>query len=135
MDQSSIKSYLLGRLPEAERGRIDVQLLTDPNFYERLLAEEDDLIDEYVRNELTAEERKQFEQVFLALEERRDRLIFARSLHDRLAAEPVKQETKQAANQATASPVSAPWWRGFFERPLALKYVAAPVSCLRSRSF
>src|SRR6185503_4369980 len=52
----------------------------DETFYERLLAAEGDLMDAYVRGELPAPERVQFEKSFFSSARRRERVEFARGL-------------------------------------------------------
>lgn len=55
-------------------------MLTDSDYYEELLACEDDLIDEYLSGALPAGERADFESHFLSTPERVRKLRFARAL-------------------------------------------------------
>ena len=57
-----LKQYLLGKMSDEERERIERRYLADKEFLDQLLAIEDDLVDEYVRGELSASEREQFER-------------------------------------------------------------------------
>lgn len=75
-----IVKYLLGQLSDAKMVKIEEKYVTDKNFFEQLLAIEDDLIDDYVRGRLTRRQRRQFETYFLSTPERRDKLEFAFSL-------------------------------------------------------
>src|SRR5215216_3814169 len=91
-DEKEIISYLLGELKEDEQRRVEERLLTNDEYFDLLLVAEDDLIDNYVRDGLTARERERFEAHFLATPERRDRLRFANVLKDYVTAEPVRQK-------------------------------------------
>src|SRR5205085_1500980 len=81
-DRREIRLYLLGRLAaESLSERVEERMLTDSDYYEELLACEDDLIDEYLSGALPAEERADFESHFLSTPERVRKLRFARALH------------------------------------------------------
>ena len=56
--QNEVRRYLLGELEEAEQERIELRLLTDPSFGEEFDTIVDELTDQYVRDELTDDERK-----------------------------------------------------------------------------
>lgn len=82
-DQTRLRSYLLGDLTEEEEGRVELRLLSDAGFAEVFDAVEDELIEQYVDDELTAEERGRFEGYFLLAPERRTKLGVARALRSR----------------------------------------------------
>lgn len=72
--------YLLGELSEADRAELEDLYLADQEFFDRLLAAEDDLIDDYVQGRLSKKESSLFEQNFLTSPERIDRVRSARAL-------------------------------------------------------
>jgi CHAT domain-containing protein len=72
--------FLLGDLPPDEQERIEIQLLEDAEFQIVIQAAEFDLIDDYIRGDLTAEQARSFEQVFLNSPARRRKLANARLL-------------------------------------------------------
>jgi hypothetical protein len=76
----SLVKYLLGDLPEAEQVCVEDRALADGNYRTALEAAEADLIDAYVRDELSAAERRAFEQRFLGSPQRRQKVAFARDL-------------------------------------------------------
>jgi anti-sigma factor RsiW len=79
--------YLLGELAEPERDRLEGAYLSDDALHEQLLAIEIELIDAYVRGDLSADERRHFETRFLTTLEGREWLDLARSMkafHSRL---------------------------------------------------
>jgi anti-sigma-K factor RskA len=80
VDEKQITSYLLGDLSEEEESRIEERFLRDVEYRESIQAVEDDLIDEYVRGELTPSGREQFEKRFMSLPHRRQRVEFAKAL-------------------------------------------------------
>ena len=75
-----ITQYLLGELPEAQQIEIEDRAFSDQQFLASITAVENDLIDEYVREELPETARRRFETRFLASEGRRKRIEFARAL-------------------------------------------------------
>lgn len=78
-DQQVI-GYLIGTLPEQEAGRLDRLSVEDDEFAVRLTAVENDLVDAYVRGELSEETRVRFRSHYLSSPMRRERLRFAQSL-------------------------------------------------------
>lgn len=72
--------YLLGQLPEAERDAREQEWFTDKVQYVQLCEAETALIDAYVRGDLRGEERTLFEQHFLPIPARRERVNTARAL-------------------------------------------------------
>lgn len=87
LNEHVIRDYLLGTISEGEREQIEERMLTDDLFFENLAAledvVEDDLIDQYLNDDLTSQERKGFEQIFLSTGERREKLELARDLSRR----------------------------------------------------
>ena len=75
-----IVGYLLGDLPEEKQSEVEDRAFQDKQYLQEILAAESDLIDEYVRGELSDSARQQFESRFLASAERRRKLEFARAL-------------------------------------------------------
>ncbi|HEX8183699.1 MAG TPA: hypothetical protein VF747_03080 [Blastocatellia bacterium] len=79
-NEESIVRYLLGDLPEQEQADVEDRAFRDRQYLQRILAAESDLIDEYVRGELSDSARVQFESRFLASAERRRKVEFAKAL-------------------------------------------------------
>lgn len=78
--ENVIARYLLGELSEEQQVEIEDRAFADKKYLASITAVENDLIDEYVRNELSGAERQRFEKQFLASAERRKRVEFARAL-------------------------------------------------------
>src|SRR6266850_399854 len=76
-DTPAIKQYLLGRLELAKQEAFEQRLLTHEPYLEDVLIAEDELVDEYLGNKLSPDERDRFRQHFLSTPERREKLRFA----------------------------------------------------------
>src|SRR5205085_3167814 len=114
-DQRFLKSYLLGELSkEDDRRHLEERLLTDEAFFEELLITEDELIDDYLKNALTDEEKRRFEDFFLLTSERQQKLRFVKALKKY-----VSEETEEVPGIVLKpSPERPSWIRAFFASPL-----------------
>ncbi|MBA7584662.1 hypothetical protein ES708_26619 [subsurface metagenome] len=80
-ENAEIRKYLLGNIQvEDERRKIEVRLMLDDNYFEEISMQEEEIIQDYVDDELSADERQRFEKHFLISEERRHKIKFARAL-------------------------------------------------------
>jgi len=70
--------YLLGVLPPQDTERLDEASIVDDDIAARLRRVEDDLVDSYVRGQLSGDTLAQFESHYLASRHRRERVEFAR---------------------------------------------------------
>ncbi len=77
-----LKAYLLGVLSEDIRDKVEERLMTDDGCYQEIVLAEDELIDEYLEESLTGDERARFEEHFLSTIERQQKLRFAKALHE-----------------------------------------------------
>jgi hypothetical protein len=73
--------YLLGQMTEEEQQQVEERYIGHDEFFERLLVVEDELIDRYVRDQLSDQEREHFERYFLSTPTRRKRMEFAETLN------------------------------------------------------
>jgi hypothetical protein len=64
-EEQIIRSYLLGDLSEEEKLRVEARYFTDSDFYEQVLAVENELKYDYAEGDLSGEERRSFEDRFL----------------------------------------------------------------------
>lgn len=102
-------AYLLGELDDAEQFRFEHDYLSDPDVYATYLAAQDELIEDYLNDELTPARRERFATHFLVNDERRERLRLIRDLDEqvrspatgadslRLADTPVTASAREAA--------------------------------------
>jgi hypothetical protein len=132
-EQQTVRQYLLGRASPADSSRLEERLLTDGAFYEELLIAEDELMDQYLHQELSPVERQSFESHFLAAPKRQKQLRFARSLQ-RYVASTVGEVTSnerpaiapEEVRNRDAGPVEWNPFKRFLSRPaLAFSLSAA----------
>jgi len=117
LSEQKIISYLLGELSEEEQVEIEDRAFADEKVLQEILAVEQDLLDDYVSGDIPAEKRRSFETHFLASEERRKKVAFAKALATVVNATPAPQEERAVVNVAPDSS-----WRtaltAFFARPM-----------------
>lgn len=105
--ENLIARYLLGELSEEQQIEIEDRAFADQDYLASITAVENDLIDEYVRHELSESDRRRFEERFLASAARRKRVEFAKAL--------ASVEPEAAVPQKTVvSPASTWSWRDSF---------------------
>jgi hypothetical protein len=79
-DDQYLVRYLLGALPADEAERLDELSIANDDFAWRLRGIENDLVDAYVRSELTEETLQQFNAFYLSSAKRRQKVEFAEGL-------------------------------------------------------
>jgi hypothetical protein len=72
--------YFLGSLSEQERGQLEAEYFHDDRAFEQLETVETELIDSYVRGELSGSERERFETSYLRSPDRRKKVENAKSM-------------------------------------------------------
>jgi hypothetical protein len=88
-DEAKIINYLLGELPAAEKLDFEKKYFEDDNMFRLLKETEDELIDQYVRGELSLRQKERFENYFLSTQERQDKVAFAREFLEIIDEQPV----------------------------------------------
>jgi hypothetical protein len=81
-DQIMMRRYVLGNVTEEERSALELRLMNDNELYDELSMVEDDLIDDFLAGELTADELEMFESYFLASPDHRGKLRFAKAFRE-----------------------------------------------------
>ena len=111
--QSAARRYLLKQLSDAEQQNFELQLLSDDALSEELEIVEDELIDEYLANELSRDERVTFENIFLAHPERKRKLEAGQALNryfDTLPPPPTPAPSRfEFLHNWIGQSVSGPW--------------------------
>jgi methionine-rich copper-binding protein CopC len=80
MTDERIIAYLLEELPEAELEQFEDECFAQENWPVQIDLAEEDLIDAYLRDELTPEQRQRFERNYLTTEARLERVRVAAAL-------------------------------------------------------
>ena len=83
-EKTELKRYLLGQLGEPEEERLEMRLVSDPEFVEEFDMMVDEITAAYVAGEFTGEEKERVEGYFLRAPERRQKLEFMTELHDQV---------------------------------------------------
>jgi hypothetical protein len=84
IDEKLLTDFLLGNLPEEEIERLDELSLTDDDFVNRLQSVDDDLVDAYVRGELSGTTLAQFKSNYLKSPKRQEKVAFAEALQKQI---------------------------------------------------
>src|SRR5215210_4154430 len=80
MTDENIIAYLLEELPDEDAEQFEDACFAEESWPSRLDLAEEDLIDAYLRNELTPERRQRFERNYLTTPAREERVILAAAL-------------------------------------------------------
>lgn len=107
MDKSEqiMTRYLLGELSESEQAELEEKYFTDPQAFDQLLRIESELVDDYVRGQLSAQARERFEGHYLTHPRRRARAKFAEALATRL------NELEAPGNVSAQARAGVSWWQ------------------------
>ena len=108
--------YLLGSLSESERARIEEVFFADDAKFAQLEVAEDELIDAYVRDELSPGENQQFRAKLLTSPRLVERVNFARALADKV------DSFRPPESERSIDPT---WWARFFAQRLAWQMAMA----------
>jgi hypothetical protein len=87
IDDAFLREFLLGKVNDEERGRIEDLFLIDPQAKERVLGVEQDLIEDYLEGTLTTADRERFVSRYAQTPEQRRRLRITKSIKDWAIAE------------------------------------------------
>src|SRR5205814_3695579 len=140
-DLEELRRYLLGQMVEADLSQVEERLMSESDLYAELLIFEDELIDQYVRGQMSETDRASFESYFLQSSEHQQKLRFAQALSkyvDRALDQPTPEFKAEAvpaaapvadtdyAHPATPFAKTRRFWSWPFPTP-ALNYALAAV--------
>lgn len=115
-DDQDLIRYLLGSLPEEEAERLDELSIADDAFAWRLNAVENDLVDAYVRGELSGGHLAEFKKSYLSSPKRLQKLEFAWALNSFSAKKSPTLNPKEESSSGLSP------WRWFSVPRLALQW-------------
>jgi anti-sigma factor RsiW len=107
MTDERIIAYLLKELPEEELEQFEDACFDQESWPAQLNLVEEDLIDAYLRDELTEARRQSFERNYLITEARQERVMMAAALLRHVDAAP-----RAGTEAPVAAPTAAPTRRG-----------------------
>ena len=128
-EQLLIRQYLLGRLSEADRLSFEEKLLTDNNFFAELLIVEDELIDNYLDDQMSKTDSESFRTSFLTTPERVQKLRFAKNLKSYATKHAETFAEQESARESESKP-ARPFFGGFFSRSPSFSYALAAAAIL-----
>lgn len=79
-NEKELRAFLLGNLPDEARAGIEDRFLADEDFAAQLELAEDELIESYLRRELSAADEQRFRITFLSQPRRRERVLTMKSV-------------------------------------------------------
>jgi CHAT domain-containing protein/tetratricopeptide (TPR) repeat protein len=85
--QKDLRRYLLGQLDDQTAEAFEKEFLLKDEIFDELLAAEDELIEDYLAETLTVEDRRALENHFLSTPDRLDQLRFGRTFRQYLSRE------------------------------------------------
>jgi Flp pilus assembly protein TadG len=106
-------AYLLETLSDEERSRIEERYFSDDAEFEELEIAEDELIDSYVRGELSSTESQQFEKRMSQSPRLVQRVEFARMWAKKMAA-PAREVSGVGVTDRKRDGEEAGWWKNLF---------------------
>lgn len=111
-DEIQIRQYLLGQLAETEQTRVEERMMSDDEYFEWLLVVEDELIDEGASGALSAEDQEGFDRYFLSTPERRERVMFAKTLRAHVNPKVDSDSVPVTADDPVpVPPIRTAWWK------------------------
>ena len=116
-DDTQLVQYLLGTLLAEEAERLDELSVTDDDFAWRLRETENDLVDAYVRSELSGKTLEEFRTFYLSSAKRREKVAFAEEL--------LRFQTSTVKTIAQPSKKNSFFSHVFTPRRLVLQFAAA----------
>lgn len=121
MTDALVREFLLGKLADEERERIENLFLTDPQTRETVLTLEEELIEEYLEGNLTEADNERFRARYAQTDEQRRKLRISKSIKDWALAH-------AKAPQTAAATVSL--WNRFWTRLRLRPAFAVPIAVM-----
>ena len=101
-----LRKFLLGKVTDDERQRVESLFLTDSDVKERILAIEEELIDDYLEGRLTTADREQFLLQYGQTPDEQRKLRITQSIKEWAVA-----ESEQPVHTEISASSSGTWWR------------------------
>lgn len=122
-----LRQFLLGTTDEEVRERIEGLFLTDSDLRDRVLAIEQDLVEDYLENSLTTADRERFVRLFAQTPEQQQQLRITKSIKEWAVAEADKTELVSSPASISRDVRKRSWSRPTFAVPLAVALLVAIV--------
>ena len=126
----NLRHYLLGLMTEEQQNEIEESYFADDEFFETMLAAEDELVEAYVNKELSRRERKRFDECLLPNPRWRQKIETIRALQHVVN----EKKTRLVPEKIGLLQQLAEWWREFtaslFEQKVVIGLAYATVLVL-----
>jgi hypothetical protein len=122
------RRYLLGDFTEEEKSRIEKAFFADDSQFDSLELAEEELIDAYIRDALSAEEQQQFRAKLLTSPRIAERVHFAKVLKEKVDASifSADNNSTQVPSAISVSKPTSKWWGNIFpQQPVWRTAIAA----------
>ena len=93
-----MRQFLLGRVDDEERQRIESLFITDPRSREKVLAAEQDLIEDYLEDSLTKADKESFLRQYAETSRQQRKIRIARSIKEYALAQGKVTQTDASTN-------------------------------------
>ena len=101
-DQEAARRYLLGKLTDDQQRDFEQRVLCDDEFAEEFEVTKEDLVDDFLANQLTDEESEWLRHHFLASPQGKQSLEFATTFHSYVSANPTTPAKKSRLESLAA---------------------------------
>lgn len=128
LSEALLRKFLLGKVDEEERERIESMFLVDPGAKQKIFAAEQDLIEDYLENSLTPAESEIFLSVYAQTAEQRQSLRITQSIKVLAGAEVVSSRTVSARTEGWTRFRERLWLRPPLYVPIAVAVAIAIVT-------
>src|ERR1044071_7680719 len=122
-----LREFLLGKLGDEERERIESLFLTDSQTRERVDVVEQDLIEDYLEDGLTTDDRERFLSRYAQTDEQQRQLRITKSIRDWAATEARAPQTAAASVSVWNRLRTRLWLKPVFVVPVAALILIAIV--------
>jgi hypothetical protein len=122
-----MRQYLLGNVGDEERQRIESLFLTDSTMRERLLATEQDLIEDYLEDSLTTADKERFRLHFAQAPNQQRKLRITKSIKDWAVTEASSTQPIPAKVTDGSGIRVLRWKKSVFVVPVAVAIIVAIV--------
>ena len=127
VSDASLRQFLLGKMNEDERERIESLFLTDPIMRERVLAVEQDLIEDYLEDSLSVSDREEFVLRYAQTAEQQRKLRITKSIKEWAIAE---DRGRAATDVGERGPSMSSLWSRMWGRLGLRPSLAVPIAAV-----
>jgi hypothetical protein len=127
VSDASLRAFLLGKIDDEQRERIEGLFLTDSQERERVVSAEEDLIEDYLENVLTPEDKQRFIALYAQTPEQQQQLRIIKSIKNWAIREPALPKTDGASGWMWTRLPARSWLKPVFLIPISVAAMFAIV--------